>query len=298
MARLGGVGGVGLLASSAFLLLAVIFVALMLSTAVRSGRVGSQLAHVVYADPGLEQGPAGDRLVCDSRVRAPCRTRPVATVQFFDFASDLFLLVDFLQVTLPHGRHPPPAAGARHSQRGVPRTSVQAQRLVHFWIGALFIFISLALSFCWVAKKHVEQVRAKVKKENRLFQSQLEAVTCCVGSRARTSGQHSSAPPLARTHTLLWAPRRCRDRRWPSSTYTCSSSGSSSHRQTRSRTRSTRRRSPAITRTVAPSPFPRTLTRIPTLIVLQANAFAKIKRPPRDKGLRNLDELVLQACCR
>jgi hypothetical protein len=48
----------------------------------------------------------------------------------------------------------------------------------------------------------------------------------------------------------------------------------------------------------SPSPFPRTRSRIPTLIVLQANAFAKIKRPPRDKGLRNLDELVLQACCR
>ena len=112
----GGVGGVGLLAVSVFLLLAtttvVVMVGVALCTNARRRSVGSQLAHVV----------------------------PVATIQFFDFASDLFLLVDFLQVG----------------------------RLAHFWLGVLFILVSFVLSVGFVFARR------------ELFGSQRESFCCAL----------------------------------------------------------------------------------------------------------------------
>ena len=112
----GGVGGAGLLAVSIFLLLATTTVVLMVGVALctnaRRRSVGSQLAHVV----------------------------PVATIQFFDFASDLFLLVDFLQ----------------------------AGRLAHFWLGVLFILVSFVLSVGFVFARR------------EIFGSQREAFGCAL----------------------------------------------------------------------------------------------------------------------
>lgn len=110
----GGVGGVSLLAVSVFLLLATTTVVLMVGAALctnaRRRSVGSQLAHVV----------------------------PVATIQFFDFASDLFLLIDFLQVG----------------------------RLAHFWLGVLFILVSFVLSVGFVFARR------------EIFGSKREAFCC------------------------------------------------------------------------------------------------------------------------
>ena len=110
-------GGVGLLAVSVFLLLATTTVVLMVGAALctnaRRRSVGSQLAHVV----------------------------PVATIQFFDFASDLFLLIDFLQV---------------------------GGRLAHFWLGVLFILVSFVLSVGFVFARR------------EIFGSKREAFCCAL----------------------------------------------------------------------------------------------------------------------
>ena len=51
---------------------------------------------------------------------------------------------------------------------------------MHFGLGAFFIFLSLSISFIWVAIKHRQQLYDRtIEPERRLFQSNLQAVMCC-----------------------------------------------------------------------------------------------------------------------
>ena len=109
----GGIGGSGLLLASGFLVIAMILVVVLLLSNMKNG--SEQLAHVV----------------------------PVATVQFFDFASDLFLLVDF----------------------------ATDERWAHATFGAIFIIISMLLSIGYVLLK---------SGNKEMFKHTYEVPFCCV----------------------------------------------------------------------------------------------------------------------
>ena len=113
---MGGVGAIGIYAATGLLGVALLLIGLMMAKAVKEGSLSSQMAHVVpIAMVQVRHPPTSSRGLLPPQYHTPFYPvvdRP--TAQFIDFASDVFVLVEFLQSDVAQLGQSAPKSTAAH----------------------------------------------------------------------------------------------------------------------------------------------------------------------------------------